>query len=166
MSELFDKAFSGEDKTVLVDAKDAGILVLEVDGKQDVIDIKKFLSVEDSEVPKAFAENPSLYAYYASVHVWYEFLYDKLMYDLSIERAERDKTIRRKYSQMGDKPREGDIHNEVALDPVVQKMEKQVLRAKYVCKKLQILVRGLERRGDKLVQRYAAYRRDEERRQV
>ena len=161
--EVYEKSFSGSDRTVTVDVKEAGTLVLEVDGVREVINVRDFLSVDDCDVPKAFAENPSLYAYYASVHVWYEHLQEKLTYDLSLLKAEKDKVVRKKYSQMGEKPREGEIHNEVALDPTIQKMEEQLLRAHYVCKKLQIFVRGLERRGDKLVQRYAAYRRDEER---
>lgn len=147
------------DRVVKVEGEGLEKLVIKQGGEERVIDLNDFLKIDESNIEQEMKENASQYAYFASVLAWYEKKKDSLNTELEMLKYKKELQIRKGLASTGDKVREAEVKALVATDNEVVEMEKRVLEVKYVVKRLSALVKGIEKKGDRLSQLYARLRR-------
>lgn len=143
-----------KERIVQVVADGLDTLIIEVDGKKDKINVKDFLRIDETNIEKEFADNPSLYAYYASVLSWYQYEEDKLEARLDEIVSQKDLTLRKKFATA----KERELKSWIDLEEDVIEAREALMKAKYVVRKLGAFVKGVEKKGDRLIQIYAKYR--------
>jgi len=145
-----------------IEASGLDKLTIIVDGNRQEIYVSKFLLIDDTRLEHELKENPSQYAWYATVLAHYDYARDKIERELKELRATYSLSIRERYKlekQKGDKePTEGLIKEELDTTPIIKDKERQLLQASLVCGKIAALVRGIEKKGDRLAQLYSKYK--------
>ena len=144
-----------EGKVVKIEGEGIEKLVIKQGGEEKVIDLNEFLKIDENSIEQEMRENPAQYAYYASVLAWYEKLRDELSSKLEELEYKKELSIRKKIAELGDKVREAEVKALVETDEEVLELRNKVLEVKYVVKRLTALVKGIEKKGDRLSQIYA-----------
>jgi len=144
-----------QERVVKIDGEGLEKLVIKQGGEERVIDLNEFLKIDENNIEQEMRENPSQYAYYASVLSWYEKLRDELSNKLEELEYKKELVIRKRIAEVGDKIREAEVRALVETDKEVLELRNKVLEVKYVVKRLTALVRGIEKKGDRLSQIYA-----------
>lgn len=135
-----------EERIVRVDATDADTLVFIVDGKEERINARDFVKIDDTRLEEQLQNNPAEYAYYSAVVSWYQYMKSLKEMQLDIEMAKRDTSVREMYRRIEEKPREADIKTKIDLTDDIIKRREELIQLGYVCKRLEAFVRAVEKK--------------------
>jgi len=131
------------------------LLVIEVDGQRQVIELRHFLSIDENSIEKELIENPAQYAYYASVLGWYENLYSRVEDEIAVLEAKKDLEIRQ---EGGGELKEREVRSRLLLDRELREKKEYLFQIDEVVRKLRALVKGIEKKGDRLAQLYSKWK--------
>jgi len=131
------------------------LLIIEVDGQRQVIELRKFLSIDENNIEKELVENPAQYAYYASVLGWYENLYSRVENEIEVIEAKKDLEIRK---EGGGELKEREVRSKLLLDKELMEKKEYLFQIDEVVRRLRALVKGIEKKGDRLAQLYSRWK--------
>lgn len=159
MSKKFEV---NQEEIVQISVKGLNFMHLMIDDEVHEIDVEKFLYIDEGAIEEQHAKNPSEYAYYSSVLAWYEYDRDKKKVSLARLKASVELEVRQTFKNNHEKVTESRVAKEVEMDVSVMEAEDAYLRSCYVTNKLKAFVAGIEKKGDRLVQIYARFRKQED----
>jgi len=134
------------------------IINLQIGEQVEIIDLRTCLAINDGDLPKEYTQQPSWYAFYASILASQEDKLATVEREYTKYKADISLQLRQGKLQILDsnnkslKLTEGAIQNYIDTDEHTLIYQQKIQKMQTICKKLKSLVNGSIQRKDMLIQ--------------
>lgn len=150
-----------DSKDFLLDTDGLDRLTLMISGNEQVVNIPELLIIRDESIEllqEQACKSAALIEYYNSVKIWYEYELDEIRAESERTYSELDRLLRIDPNLIGQDTKERHYRSLVDSDSLMIEVKDRMNKYLYITKRLNGLVRALERRDDRLSQVYSRYK--------